>query len=250
MPPPIKTLPALIVTTVLVSVVFTVFPQLDISISALFTGPDRAFPLADVLVLEILRSAYMVLTVVFIVAVFALFVLSLILGPKRRVPLRIWAYPLAVFLTGPLLLVNSILKAYWGRARPRDIIEFGGDLQFSPAYVISDQCDFNCSFTSGEGAAIGTLAILVAVLFWRGMAQRGKVFVIVALVIFASIGAGLRVVTGAHFTSDTLLSILFCALIAAMFYRLFGMGRIAHMLTRDHLRQDWRASIGRLFSRP
>lgn len=234
----LRNLLTLSIATLLVSMVFIIFPQLDISISALFVGADGTFSLASAPIPVFLRTAYMVLTVGFLLVILTLFLMSLRLGARRIIPLRIWIYPLMVFLVGPLLLVNGVFKEYWGRARPRDIFEFGGDLQFSPAYVISDQCATNCSFTSGEGAAIGTLAILAGVLVWAGLQMRGKIVLVLGLTVFTAIGAGLRVVTGGHFFSDSALSILFCALIAVAFYRLFSMGRVSQLLTYENLRHD------------
>ncbi|MFI4988102.1 MAG: hypothetical protein ACHQF3_11740, partial [Alphaproteobacteria bacterium] len=61
-------------------------------------------------------------------------------------------YLLAVFLLGPALLVNGVLKEDWGRARPAQIREFGGDKLYTPPLSIADQCRHNCSFVSGEAS--------------------------------------------------------------------------------------------------
>src|SRR5262249_59663963 len=60
---------------------------------------------------------------------------------------------LLTFLAGPGLIENSTLKQYWGRARPIEIRQFGGDAQFSRAGVPATQCRRNCSFPSGDAAA-------------------------------------------------------------------------------------------------
>ena len=59
-----------------------------------------------------------------------------------------------VFAIGPGLLVNGALKNWIGRARPKNIAEFGGERLFSPAYVPADQCLQNCAFVSGDVAFI------------------------------------------------------------------------------------------------
>ena len=61
---------------------------------------------------------------------------------------------------GPGLVVNGILKEHWGRARPRDVTQFGGDRRFTPALVIADQCERNCSFSAGHPSAGFALAAL------------------------------------------------------------------------------------------
>ena len=40
---------------------------------------------------------------------------------------RICLFLILVMLLGPGLLVNGVLKEYWGRPRPRNIIPFGGN---------------------------------------------------------------------------------------------------------------------------
>ena len=117
--------------------------------------------------------------------------------------------------------MNSLLKNNWGRARPSDISLFGGDKEFTPAYLFTDQCGFNCSFTSGEGAGIATLAILTAFWFWPRLGRAGRLRLGASLAALVGLGAGLRIVVGRHFLSDTLLSILFCALVAVGLYKVF-----------------------------
>ena len=57
-------------------------------------------------------------------------------------------------IIGPGIIVNYILKDNFGRARPKDIIEFHGTKNFTKIFMISNQCTKNCSFPSGH-AAIG-----------------------------------------------------------------------------------------------
>ena len=62
------------------------------------------------------------------------------------------SYLFLVLILGAGLIVNGVFKDDFGRARPRDIVEFGGSKRFTPAFVISRECDRNCSFSSGDGA--------------------------------------------------------------------------------------------------
>ena len=205
----------LLALTLAVSAVFTSFPQLDIAFSALFYR--GGFWLAELVILEQIRQALIIFMYVFALGVLVAFLVNLL----RRRPVRALGYAVAVILAGPLLLVNAILKDNWGRARPENITAFGGDKEFSPAYLFSDQCDVNCAFTSGEGAGIAVTALLIAFLAWPKLRQRGRRWLGAGLGLIVVVGAGLRVVTGRHFLSDTLLSILFCALVAAVLYRMF-----------------------------
>ena len=205
----------LIALTLIVSVVFVAFPALDIAASRLFFR--GGFWLQDIEFLQSLRLALMVGMNVFALFVLGVFLLRLVRGQS----LRRWGFAVASILVGPLLLVNGVFKSFWGRARPADITVFGGDKEFSPAWYISDQCDFNCSFTSGEGGAIAATALLIAFLAWPKLGPRGRFWLSWAMGALTVLTAGLRVAMGRHFLSDTLLSVLLCTLVAALLYPLF-----------------------------
>ena len=53
-----------------------------------------------------------------------------------------------------IVVVNVFLKGLWGRARPNDVLDFGGSDVFTPWHNISNACTSNCSFVSGD-AAVG-----------------------------------------------------------------------------------------------
>ncbi len=226
----------LLLATLLTSMVFVVFPQADLFISGLFASPDGGFPLAESGVLNTIREIFIVVMWLFIYAALLFMMCSILLHVPRNVPLRIWVYPVVVSLAGPLFLVNVILKNNWGRARPFRVEEFGGTLDFTPAYYLSDQCATNCSFTSGEGAAIATVTIVTGVLLWRTMRHSILLGALVPLFVF---GAGLRVAMGMHFISDTLLSALFCALIALFFFWIFDIGAHRQKLTWSNAKADF-----------
>ena len=86
----------------------------------------------------------------------------LLVGVLRNGPVgrrgKVAALLLVVLAVGPGLIVNGILKEHWGRARPRDVVEFGGDHRFTPAIVITDQCERNSSITAGQPTAAIALA--------------------------------------------------------------------------------------------
>ncbi len=211
----------LFLAILLVSAVFIAFPALDIYASQpFFRG---GFWLKDIPALRALRMALIWGMYGFALFVLAVFVLRWLRGQR----LRTWGYALAVILTGPLFLVNAVFKTYWGRARPVDISEFGGDRLFSPPWFISDQCDVNCSFTSGEGGAIATTALLIAFLAWPKLGPAGRRRLGLAMGALVLLTAGLRVAMGQHFLSDTLLSVLICALVATLLYPLFFPDRTA-----------------------
>jgi len=102
---------------------------------------------------------------------------------------------------GPGLVVETILKSYWGRARPRQIEEFGGDALYSQPFWISDQCVSNCSFSSGHAAFafwFTAYSFLVPV-SWRST-------LVFAGVLFGCLMGIVRIAQGAHFLSDVIVS--------------------------------------------
>jgi lipid A 4'-phosphatase len=120
---------------------------------------------------------------------------------------------------GPGLVVNTILKDHWGRARPHQILVFGGDAHFTPAVLMADQCARNCSFPSGH-AALGFWLVAVAMVVpprWRCLAMG------CALAIGALVGA-MRIAQGAHFLSDVIAAALIVVGINCLLGRLI-LGR-------------------------
>ncbi len=215
MPTYLRLLIWLLATTLLVSAVFIAFPGLDIAASRLFFRDG--FWLYKIPFLQTLRMVLIWGMYAFAFSVLAVFIIRLL----RRQSLRAWGFSLVVILIGPLGLVNGVFKTYWGRARPADITIFGGDKTFTPAWYYADQCDFNCSFTSGEGGAIAAVALLIAFLAWPKLQHSGRRWLGWALSALVVLTAGLRVAVGQHFLSDTLLSILICTLVAVLLYPLF-----------------------------
>jgi len=100
---------------------------------------------------------------------------------------------------GPGLIVNTLFKNQFGRARPIDIEEFGGHKTFSRSFVLSDQCNVNCSFTSGHAAAAYYLTSFAFIVSRRRFAE----FFHAGILIGSIVGFG-RIVQGAHFLSDVL----------------------------------------------
>jgi lipid A 4'-phosphatase len=131
---------------------------------------------------------------------------------------RKFCYLVIVLLLGPGLIVNVVFKDGFGRARPRDIQEFGGAKLYTPPFVVSQQCDTNCSFSSGEGAgAFFTLALAPA------LSRRRSV--LVAAVAFGVVVSVSRIAAGAHFFSDTVVSFFVMLIVADVLYHYMVLTR-------------------------
>lgn len=123
-------------------------------------------------------------------------------------------YVFLVLILGAGLIVNAVFKESFGRARPRDIAEFGGAQDFTPAWVISEQCDSNCSFSSGEGAAAFFFLAFATAL------TRKRTAWVVAFA-FGSFVSFYRIASGAHFFSDSLVSFFVMLILTdALYYYL------------------------------
>jgi lipid A 4'-phosphatase len=99
---------------------------------------------------------------------------------------------------GPGLLVNTVLKDHWGRARPAQIEAFGGPHTFTAAPLVSDQCPKNCAFVSGH-AALGFSLVSFAFLLPAGRRRRNAVL---AAIGFGAVVGLARIAGGRHFLSD------------------------------------------------
>ncbi|HLI12462.1 MAG TPA: phosphatase PAP2 family protein [Alphaproteobacteria bacterium] len=141
-------------------------------------------------------------------------------------------YLMAVFLLGPGLLVNGVLKEYWGRARPSQVVEFGGDKEYTLPLHPADQCAHNCSFVSGE-ASLGFA--FMAFGFVAVTRRRRRLGFAVGLGLGSAFGL-LRIAQGGHFLSDVFFAGVFMFAFAWLLHRLFMQRWVLdrlHLSARD-----------------
>jgi lipid A 4'-phosphatase len=215
---------ALVAAFVLAAAVFTLAPQIDIAVSGLFFRPGAGFTLINDASAVWLRWLVWRLSE----AMVALAVTGLVAGAFGRwlagIDPRRWVFVVMLYLLGPGLLVDGFLKRFSGRARPADIAEFGGHAQFTPALEFADQCRRNCSFVSGEGAASVAFALALVVLvrdpaLGAGRTVRRAAYALAAAV--ALTGSSLRIVTGRHFMSDSVMAAHFILALGFLLWLLF-----------------------------
>jgi lipid A 4'-phosphatase len=193
-----------------VGLLFGIYPKLDLQLAAPFFYPDGIgfWTRADPFLLRVRELSSWLVALVLAPAVVAL-VLKLVL-PRRRllVPGRAIIVMVATLALGPGLLTNIVLKDHWGRPRPIDVAEFGGDEHFVPWWDPRGDCPKNCSFVAGEpSGAFWTLAPAALVPpAWRALATGG------ALAFGAGVGL-LRMSAGGHFFTDVVFAGVFTFLI-------------------------------------
>jgi lipid A 4'-phosphatase len=218
--------PALRVSTIwivalliLSGAVFTLWPDVDLWVSAQFWSAEDGFWIAKIAWLQVLRDVlWKAMVVVFLVSVVA-WPLSGLWRPVLWIPARAWAFSALLFLIGPGLVVNAILKAFWGRARPAHVTEFGGEKTFTPALQITDQCANDCSFVSGEGSGAVALALVTLVLTAAMRGKRAARAIRWVIWPLAFVGLSMRIMMGRHFLSDSVFAALIVAAIALILVR-------------------------------
>ncbi len=112
-----------------------------------------------------------------------------------------------------LIFINLILKTFWGRARPGDIILYGGEHSFTPWYFISDACESNCSFVSGD-ASVGFSLIIIYLV-------TKNIFFIYSSLIFGFVLGIIRMSAGGHFMSDVLFAGIFVIISNIVIYQIY-----------------------------
>jgi len=182
------------------SALFVLFPEIDLISSGWFyDSATKRFPLLGQAVVERPYEWVPLMGRGIVLALLLAFALSFLRNWHN------WRKP-SLFLffcliVGPGLIVNALLKENWGRARPFEVTQFNGKMEFTRAWQITDQCPFNCSFVSGHASAAFVL-MAPAFLF---VGWRRKAWFAFGLSMGAYIG-WVRMAQGGHFFSDVVLA--------------------------------------------
>jgi lipid A 4'-phosphatase len=200
-----------------VGVICAVDPQLDLDIAGAFFDPARhLFDVNAQMWVQHTREAARVLITLIVLPAF-LAVIGKLIWPQRRmlIEARAALFLIATLALGPGLLTNVILKDHWGRPRPIDVQQFGGDYRFTSWWDPRGDCPNNCSFIAGEpSGAFWTLA---------PAALAGPELQPLAYAAALAFGTGvgvLRIAAGAHFFSDVVFAGVFMYLLIWLIYGL------------------------------
>lgn len=196
-----------------VAILFSVFPEWDLAITASFWDAAAGrFHVAGLDWSKAVRTAANFIPWLFAGPAFAAIILKLIFPERRMFMSARAAVLLAVTMAlGPGLIVNGILKEHWGRPRPVHLETFGGKDVFNPWYSYGGACPTNCSFVSGEGS-LGFWLLAPASLLpppYKGVA-------LVAAAGFGTLAGGLRIAFGGHFFTDVVFSAVLTVLLIAL----------------------------------
>ncbi|ETW96747.1 phosphatase PAP2 family protein [Candidatus Entotheonella palauensis] len=189
--------------------------DIDLALSAWFYTPDVGWRYADVWLWRWLfeyglRPAIVMASGALVVLIGSW--LHRAWQPYRRACLVL----VLVVALGPGLVVNGILKPYWGRPRPRHVAAFGGMQMYHPWWRPSGPGSGK-SFPSGH-AAMGFAMVAGAVLIPRRYGPWRHAMIGAALGYGLLMGCG-RIVQGGHFVSDVLWSGVIVVLITYLLWR-------------------------------
>ena len=190
-------------------------PDLDLRIMRHFLAPGtvnwpgEAAPLWRFLYRFGTLPAVVVALAGLAVAVLAPFLPRLV--PWRRQA----AFLFLTLMLGPGLFVNTIFKDHWGRPRPRQVVELGGNQTY--------QCFYERG-TAGRGKAFpcghSSMGYYFVVLYFLNRRNRpGRALILLAgALIFGTLIGLARMAAGAHFPSDVAWSSVFPAAVAWLLY--------------------------------
>jgi len=194
------------------SVLFILFPQIDLYIANLFYD-GHSFWLNKTPIEEFFYYSVKPILMGFIIVTISIYIYNKITKKEiLRIDSKVILYILLVVAIAPGLIVNTTLKENWGRPRPQQVKEFGGKLDFTPAFIISKQDGY--SFSSGHTAAAFSL-IGFALLAHK----RRRFWLILSITYGISVSLA-RMVAGGHFLSDVVTSFFIVWIFTHIFYKL------------------------------
>ena len=182
--------------SLLMALVPTLWPGVDLAVTAFFMQAQPPINPAQWLwvdwVNEYTPDVFRTTAILFLLG----WIIASVVPRFRRHALALAFVGFSIAL-GPGLATWA-LKEHTLRARPMDVVQFGGTRQFTPAFVQAKQCSDNCAFTSGHAACgffLASLMLLNPRRRWRWVATGVVVGLAVSLA---------RVSVGAHWLSDVL----------------------------------------------
>ena len=188
---------AIVVGLLLVSLVFRL-TDLDLRLASMIPRSATGWPVGDQIFWHFLYVWAPVPA--FVLAGVAL--LGLLAGffvPRLASCRRKTVFILLLLALGPGLVVNVLLKDQLGRARPREVIEFGGSHQFTQCWQLGTT-GANSSFPSGHAAIAFFLMAPWFVL--RDQKKGVAAGFLTGGLVFGSLVGIARMLQGGHFATD------------------------------------------------
>jgi len=240
-PGPAISFTGFVLGTAAVIVLFRLFPEIDLWFQRFFWSAGDGFFLKDsafaTFFYKGIRWATPIVGGILAVIAFHGYFGS---SPRTKRWLKPTLVTLACIAIGAGLIVNVGLKDQFGRARPSQIIEFGGVMQFTPPFTMAEQCVRNCSFVAGHPSMI--FAFFGLALF----ATRRRAMAIAAVVLVGAMSGLGRIMQGGHFLSDVIFSGVVMFIAAWVIHRIVVALPLGRKLPRAAAPTGTRAALREL----
>lgn len=222
-----------LVATGAFSVFFYTFSDLDLAVARLFLDAQNVFFLRDDAIAETIRLIVPLTEFLGLVLLIAGLLGLFIARIRRFIAPKAAFFFVACLVIAPGLVVNTILKDQWGRPRPNQVAELSQPLarEHQKVWVVSGECDRNCSFVSGDVSIAFTWLAIVP--FFAALYRKRVIAAVVAMGVVVAL---VRVIQGGHFLSDVTLSACITYLTIFALYRAF-YGRAVPRLAELPLRE-------------
>ncbi len=200
------------ISFIVLSLVFIFIPEIDIYVSSLFYN-GSIFPANKTWLEQLLYHS--IKPVIISLSLLTAFIYAYNKITKKNVLNVSGRVVIFIFLTlslAPGLIVNVFLKENWGRPRPNQTIEYGGNMHFTPAFIPTKQDGY--SFSSGHTAAAFSL------IGFALLASRRKKFWMSLVVTYGIAISIARMAAGGHFLSDVVTSFFIVYIATLILYGL------------------------------
>lgn len=203
-------------------IVMFLHPEIDLAVSNTFYDAARGgFYLGLNLLIDVAGHVTSMASALFVMACFFFYGLGKL---RKRVyaglDKKLVAYFGLVLIIGPLLVVTLGFKEFWGRPRPEDIVNFGGQHEFMPFYQPSDACQTDCSFPSGHSARGFFFLSLVFATYGLKKSRKVSYALLGAALTFGIAAGFMRIIEGKHFLTDVTISGFIVAYVSWVLFRL------------------------------
>ncbi len=191
----------------------------DISFQSMFYRPAEGWYLANLLPFKLVYhyGNYPAL----ILALAGLLAMIFSFSKRKMLKWRkVGLYLTIVMVLGPGIVVNTILKDQWGRPRPRNVIEFGGENRYEYPLQI-DTSSKGKSFPCGH-ATMGYYFFSLGLLISRRR-RIIKLLTVTFAILYGSLIGLARIAQGGHFLSDVIWAGILIYVISFAVYRLMKM---------------------------
>lgn len=135
---------------------------------------------------------------------------------------RVFLYIILLHIIAPGIITNALLKEYWDRPRPREVIEMGGHREFEKILTLGSHIEGK-SFPCGH-ATMGFVFFGGFFLLRRSRRWLAEAMLYFALAFGGLIGAA-RMVQGGHFASDVVWACAICWFCALGLYYALRLDR-------------------------